>query len=44
MTHSQAARLKSYIAQLISHPKLSAVEKMELAEKFIDLIQEETQK
>jgi len=41
MTKQQTARLKSYIAQTIAHPKLSNIEKMDKVEEFIDKVANE---
>ena len=36
MTKKQALRLKAFLVQVISHPNLSNVEKMDKVEEFVD--------
>jgi len=42
MSKNQAAILKAYIVQVVSHPNLSNIEKMEKVESFIDKIANES--
>lgn len=38
MTKDEATRLKAYLVQVVAHPHLSRVEKMEKVEEFIDKV------
>lgn len=43
MKKSQAIRIKAFMVQLISHPNLSSIEKMDKYDEFIDKIMNETE-
>jgi hypothetical protein len=44
MTKKQISRLKSYIAQIVSHPNLSSIEKIDKASEYIDKIASEVKR
>ena len=42
MTKKQADRLKAFISQIVTHPQLSDIEKMDKVEEIIDKIVSES--